>query len=69
MAKWTIDNFLVIGIIFTAIWLFFFFANPLPYPVIVFDGFVGKLWTAWIVVSGLILVISILIKIIIHKTS
>lgn len=61
MTKWTPDNFIVIGVIFTGMWLIFVFANPLPFK-ISFDGFVGQLWTAWIIVSSLMLGIGILIK-------
>jgi len=63
MSKWTIDNILIIGVIFTGIWLFLNFANPFPFK-LSFDGFLGHLWIAWIVISSLMLAIGILVKII-----
>ena len=63
MTKWTVDNILIIGVIFTGMWLFLNFSNPFPFK-LSFEGFLGQIWTAWIVISSLMLAIGILVKII-----
>ena len=57
------DKLVVIGGIFTGVWLVVIYGNIFPIK-ISFDGLVGQLWTAWIIISDLMLVIGIIIKII-----
>ena len=68
MAKWTVNNIIIIGAIGILMYFVMLFMFKMPF-MIGDDPFTGKIWLAWIVISSLMFGGGILIKIITRKTS
>jgi hypothetical protein len=65
MAKPSItDKMVVIGIIGIGLYLFMMYTIAIPFRINTSEGIGGQIWLAWIVISGLLLGIGILVKII-----